>query len=398
MMGGVRISGLGCTLLDFVYNGIDFSSPVFRKYSSREAGDGGLMPGQLVFLEDLEKFAGLEFETIIRDIAGDRDPDAFNVGGPAIVSVIHAAQLLGGESDIRFLAAIGNDWVGQRILDILSHTPVSSRDFVRKDARTPFTNVLSDPEYNGGRGERTFINNLGAAGELVPEDLPEGFLQGDILALGGTALVPQVHDRLDEILAMAAPDAFRLVNTVFDFRSEQRNPGQPWPVGKDHGSFNSIDLLIMNREEAQKISGQPSLDKALAYFTASPLKAFMVTDGTEPVSVYADPDLYGSHGYDPAVKLPVSRPLFDLSLSDKTGADTTGAGDNYVGGVLYSLASQLNGGRRYPDLVEAARWGIVSGGFACTYMGGTFLEDHAGQKMEAVSRYHEMYRQQLNDG
>ncbi len=165
---------------------------------------------------------------------------------------------------------------------------MSSRDFVNKDARTPFTNVLSDPRYNEGSGERTFINNLGAAGELCPEDLPEGFLDADILALGGTALVPQIHDQLDEILSRAGKSTFKLVNTVFDFRNEQRYPGQPWPIGRDHRSFESIDLLIMDRDEALKISGQGSMDNAIAYFIESPLKAFMVTDGTEPVSIYSD--------------------------------------------------------------------------------------------------------------
>jgi len=397
-MGSLKISGLGCTLLDFVYNRIDFNSPAFRRYSSKKAGDGGLVPGQLVFLEDLERFAGQEFESIIREIAGDRDPDAFNVGGPAIVSIIHAAQLLGGDADIQFVAATGKDWIGQRILDILSKTPVSSQDFIFKEARTPFTNVLSDPGYNEGRGERTFINNLGAARELIPEDFPDGFLEADMLALGGTALVPQVHDRLDEILEMAALNTFKLVNTVFDFRNEQRNPGQPWPLGRDHGSFEAIDLLIMDREEALKISGQPSMDRALAYFIESPLKAFMVTDGTEPVSLYADPAMYGSLGHDPVIKLPVSSALLDLSMSEKKDADTTGAGDNFVGGVIYSLACQLKAGTERPDLLEAARWGIVSGGFACTYMGGTFLEAYEGQKMEAVSRYHEMYGKQVGNG
>ena len=387
-MGPLKISGLGCTLLDFVYNGIDFDSPVFQRYGSREAGDGGLTPGQLVFLEDLEKFAGRDFEAIIREMAGDRDPDAFNVGGPAIVSIIHAAQLLGEQAEVRFIATTGKDWIGRKILDILSQTPVSSRDFVNKDARTPFTNVLSDPRYNEGRGERTFINNLGAAGELCPEDLPEGFLDADILALGGTALVPQIHDQLDKILSKAGKSTFKLVNTVFDFRNEQRHPGQPWPIGRDHRSFESIDLLIMDREEALKISGQGSMDKALAYFIESPLKAFMVTDGTEPVSIYSDQ----------TVKLPVSRSLLDLSLADNPDADTTGAGDNFVGGVIYSLASQLRKGTDHPDLVEAAKWGIVSGGFACTYMGGTFLEEYPGQKMEAISKYYELYADQLKDG
>jgi sugar/nucleoside kinase (ribokinase family) len=397
-MGPVKISGLGCTLLDFVYNGIDFNGPAFKRYSSREAGDGGLTPGQLVFLEDLEKFAGHDFEVIIREIAGDRDPDAFNVGGPAIVSIIHAAQLLGEEAALQFVAATGKDWIGQRILEILSHTPVSSREFVVKDARTPFTNVLSDPKYNEGRGERTFINNLGAAGELVPEDLPEDFLDADIIALGGTALVPQIHDRLDEILEKAGDNTFKLVNTVFDFRNEQKLPGRPWPLGKDHRSFESIDLLIMDREEALKISGQGSMDNALAYFTESSLKAFLVTDGTDPVSIYSDPAIYGPSGHDQVIKLPVSRSLLDLSLSDNPDADTTGAGDNFVGGVIYSLASQLRKGRDHPDLVEAAKWGIVSGGFACTYMGGTFLEEFPGQKMQAISRYHELYTEQLRIG
>jgi sugar/nucleoside kinase (ribokinase family) len=387
-MGTFKISGLGCTLLDFVYNGIDFTGPGFQKYRSIKAGDGGLTPGQLVFLEDLEKFAGHDFEVIIREIAGDRQPDAFNVGGPAIVSIIHAAQLLGEKAEIQFVAATGKDWIGQRILEILSHTPVGSQDFANKDARTPFTNVLSDPWYNEGRGERTFINNLGAAGELCPEDLPDGFLDGGILALGGTALVPQIHDHLDEILEKAGENTFTLVNTVFDFRNEQRYPGKPWPIGRDHRSFKFIDLLIMDREEALKISGQGSLDRALAYFMDTPLKAFMVTDGTEPVSICTDR----------IIKLPVSRSLLDLSLSDKQDADTTGAGDNFVGGVIYSLASQLKQGRDRPDLVEAAKWGIVSGGFACTYMGGTFLEEYPGQKMEAISKYHELYTEQLGNG
>jgi sugar/nucleoside kinase (ribokinase family) len=387
-MGSLKISGLGCTLLDFVYNGIDFKGPAFQRYSSRAAGDGGLTPGQLVFLEDLEKYAGRDFEVIIREMAGDRDPDAFNVGGPAIVSIIHAAQLLGQEAEIRFVAATGKDWIGQKILDILSQTPVSSRDFVKKDARTPFTNVLSDPRYNDGSGERTFINNLGAAGKLCPEDLPEGFLHADILVLGGTALVPQIHDHLDEILSKAGKSTFKLVNTVFDFRNEQHHPGQPWPIGRDHRSFESIDLLIMDRDEALKISGQGSMDHAIAYFIESPLKAFMVTDGTKPVSIYSD-----QH-----VKLPVSRALLDLSIADNTDGDTTGAGDNFVGGVIYSLATQLSKGTDHPDLVEAAKWGIVSGGFACTYMGGTFLEEYPGQKMEAITKYYELYAGQLKNG
>lgn len=387
-MSKMKISGLGCTLLDFVYNGIDFSSPEFQKYRSRKAGDGGLTPGQLVFLEELEKFAGKSFEDFIVEIAGDRKPDASNIGGPAVVSIIHAAQLLQEKAEVRFVASVGRDWMADRMLEILSRTPVSSHEFVRKDERSPFTNVLSDPNFNLGSGERTFVNNIGAAAELKPEDLPEGFLDADILALGGTALVPTIHDRLDDILAAAGDSTFRLVNTVFDFRNEKRSPGKPWPIGKDHRSFVFIDLLIMDREEALKISGTNTLERAIAYFVESPLKAFMVTDGTEPVSIYDGR----------VTRLPVSGSLLDISLSENPDADTTGAGDNFVGGVIWSLASQLSEGANHPDLVEAAKWGIVSGGFACTYMGGTFLEAYPGQKMEVLTEYFDLYAEQLKNG
>jgi len=397
-MGKMKISGLGCTLLDFVYNGINFNGPGFQKYRSREVGDGGLTPGQLVFLEELEKFAGKNFEEINAEIAGDRKPDASNIGGPAIVSIIHAAQMLQDQAEIRFVGSMGEDWIAERIFDILSLTPVSSHEFVKKDARTPFTNVLSDPNFNHGSGERTFVNNMGAAEELHPTDLPAGFLKADILALGGTALVPTIHDRLDDILEKAGESTFKLVNTVFDFRNEKRFPGKPWPIGRDHRSFSSIDLLIMDREEALKISGENSLDKALSYFIRSPLKAFMVTDGTQSVSIYSNMAKPGSYGHNKPIRLPVSSALLGKSLKGELNADTTGAGDNFVGGVIFSLSRQMAAGFEMLDLVEAAKWGVVSGGFACTYMGGTFLEEYPGQKMEVLSEYYDLYAEQLING
>ena len=236
--------------------------------------------------------------------------------------------------------------------------------------------------------------------DLKPIDtyLPAGFLDAAILTLGGTALVPGIHDRLDDILDGAGESTFKLVNTVFDFRNEKLFPGQPWPIGRDHRSFSSIDLLIMDREEAMKISGENSLDKALGYFSCSPLKAFMVTDGSQPVSIYSRMVKPGTSGDHRLSRLPVSSALLSQSLKGELNADTTGAGDNFVGGVIFSLAQQMARGIETPDLVEAAKWGIVSGGFACTYMGGTFLEEYPGHKLKVISEYYELYAGQLKNG
>ena len=77
-------------------------------------------------------------------------------------------------------------------------------------------------------------------------------------------------------------------------------------------------------------------------------------------------------------------------------ADTTGAGDNFTGGVLYSIANQLMEDKHDPDLEEACIWGIVSGGFACTYMGGTYQEDQEGEKLDAIRKLYDRYRRQLH--
>jgi hypothetical protein len=43
------VSGVGCCLVDLLFNDIDFSSNTMRPYLSLKRGDGGLIPGQLVF-------------------------------------------------------------------------------------------------------------------------------------------------------------------------------------------------------------------------------------------------------------------------------------------------------------------------------------------------------------
>ncbi len=93
-MRKITIAGTGCCLLDYLYTGINFNSSKFSRYMSKTEGDGGLSPGRLVLTDDLEKFTGKKFTTLLKDIIGDRDPDELNLGGPSIVALIHAAQLL----------------------------------------------------------------------------------------------------------------------------------------------------------------------------------------------------------------------------------------------------------------------------------------------------------------
>jgi hypothetical protein len=89
-----RISGTGCALVDYLYKPVDFSGTDFIRYLSESRGDGGLAPGKLVFTEEFEKFCGEKYTQIRDRITKNMDPVAINIGGPSIVSLIHAAQML----------------------------------------------------------------------------------------------------------------------------------------------------------------------------------------------------------------------------------------------------------------------------------------------------------------
>ncbi|MDA8426083.1 MAG: carbohydrate kinase family protein, partial [Treponema sp.] len=303
----VRIAGAGCCLMDILYPKVDFSSAAFEALRSRVDGDGGLAPGRLVFADGAERFlaradaaAGRRPRPLaeaLAELAGGQASAAENIGGPSIVALIHAAQMLAGEDvKVEFHGVRGDDALGGRLLAMLGRTPVNLASLRQAPGRTPSTLVFSDPEWDGGRGERCFVNDLGVAERCSPAELGPDFLSADIVALGGTGLVPPLHDALPELLSAAkARGALTVVNTVFDFRNERRNPAAPWPLGPPSDSsspgpavsYENCDLLIMDRDEALRLSGAASLPAAFDFFERSGVGAYLVTRGGENVVAWA---------------------------------------------------------------------------------------------------------------
>ena len=72
MQKKIIVSGVGCCLVDLLYNGIDFNSETIRPYLSKERGDGGLTPGKLVFQEEFETFCGNPITGVMNRITGGR--------------------------------------------------------------------------------------------------------------------------------------------------------------------------------------------------------------------------------------------------------------------------------------------------------------------------------------
>jgi sugar/nucleoside kinase (ribokinase family) len=181
--GKIIVAGIGCALADYLYTGVRFNSPQFLKYLSRQTGDGGLTPGKLVFTEEFENFSGTPYSEICREITGGESPDAFNIGGPGLVSLINTSQLLNKkEFEVRFYGGTGNDDTAKLIDQLVRKTPLNI-DHYRKisEKRTPFTHVLSDITFDNHQGERTFINNIGAAWDYAPDLLGDDFFDANIV-------------------------------------------------------------------------------------------------------------------------------------------------------------------------------------------------------------------------
>jgi sugar/nucleoside kinase (ribokinase family) len=389
------IHGTGCCLADILYAHGDFSAPAFRKVMSREEGDGGLTPGRLVFAEDFERFAGKPYEAALAEIAGG-PPASRNLGGPAVVSLAHAAQVLGKNAEVRYYGVRGSGELGDFTEAALARLPFKEYRLTRKEGAAPRTDVISDPSYDNGHGERTFINLLGAASRFGPEDLDDSFFDAGIITFGGTSVMPLIHDNLTGLLEHAGQrGAVRVVNMVYDFRGESAFPGKKWKLGRGDDAYPFIDILIADKDEALKTSGTAQAEEAIHWFLSQGTGAVIVTDGSRPVTFASE----GKGIFFPLKldSLPVCEAINrELAAHPKRRGDTTGCGDNFAGGVISSLAEQLSFNQKGGvDLRECAVQGTVAGGFACFTIGGTFYERYPGEKRERLAPYIEMYRKEI---
>jgi sugar/nucleoside kinase (ribokinase family) len=391
----IVVTGIGCCLVDLLYSNIDFEGKAILPYLSEKRGDGGLSPGKLVFKEEFEEFCGISFKNALNSITGGKTYNSINIGGPSIVALMTAAQLAGKDCcEVRFYGRGGDDEMGRSILTSLGKTPVLLGDYKLVSNETPFTLVLSDPSFDNGHGERMFINSIGAAGDYLPDEVADHFFDSDIAIFGGTALVPQIHDGLTTLLKKAkSKNCITIVNTVFDFRNEKANPDNKWPLGESDHTYKYIDILIADREEALRLSGQQDMKEAIEFFRKNRLSSLIITNGSKNISVYSDGSFFAPCEL---TEMPVSKKVTDEIKTGHIG-DTTGCGDNFVGGVLASVITQLHDGIKAPDIGEACCWGIVSGGYTCFYMGGAFFEKNIGEQLAKIKPYYESYKKQISD-
>jgi sugar/nucleoside kinase (ribokinase family) len=229
---------------------------------------------------------------------------AFRAGGSAANSARAFARLGGAAT---FIGAVGDDRLGDLLSDALAAEGVEGR-FVRKRGRSARLIVLLSAS-----GERSFLTDRGRADSLGWADLKPDWLAGtDALHLPAYSLLQGALAKTSLRAAHAARRAGALVSVDLSSRRPLlvNGPDAAWAMIAAVGA----DVLFANRDEAAALVGPHDLTRLKVLAPIVVIKA-----GAEGCRV-----LWRDVAMDIA-----ARPF--------QASDTTGAGDGFDAGFIFSL-------------------------------------------------------------
>lgn len=230
------------------------------------------------------------------------------VAGGSAANTIYGLSKLGVETS--FIGKVGMDTIGDNYEQDMLKAGIKP-DLIRTDTPSGCAIVLITPD-----GERTFASYLGAAQELMPENISEeNFMGHDILHIEGYLLFNY------DIVLKAMQTAKNLGMKVsldlaaHNFVEENR------PIIKDLIK-NYVDVCFANEEESKAVTG---LQPREALDCISEDCDFTV------VKLGSKGSLIKHNGT-----------VYEVGTPHVECVDSTGAGDLYASGLLYGIANGYN--------------------------------------------------------
>lgn len=270
--------------------------------------------------------------------------------GGAPTNVAAAIAALGGK--VELAAKVGNDPFGTQLINMMQEFGVSTRWMIQDDhhfTTFAFVSLMED-------GERDFVFNRGADGELTREevdaiDLTEvsiihfgsatGFLPGPLQA----AYQHLLQKALQKNIFISFDPNYRHLlfkNTIQTFIDQSWN------------FLSACHFFKVSDEEAMLITGCATVADAATVLLERVTGIFAITLGKEGTML----------GYNNATTIIPSIPIQPV--------DTTGAGDAFVGALLYQLSD-----KSLTDIssLSLSQWKIIitnankAGARTCEYLG-----------------------------
>ena len=276
--------------------------------------------------------------------------------GGAPTNVAAAIAALGG--DVGLLARVGKDAFGRQLIRVMDDFGVDTGGiFVDEHQFTTFAFVSLMED-----GERDFLFNRGADEELTAADVESVGLEGvGIVHFGSaTAFLPGALQEAYYRLLKMAVDAGVAVSFDPNYRHLLFGGQRGEFVGHCWKFLPACDFFKVSDEEAMLLTDAVVVDEAVDRLKARTSAVFAVTLGKEGTLLRCGEEVF---------RVP--------SIAVKP-VDTTGAGDAFVGAVLYQLSRRSGEGKGLlPGVGEAdkAEWRNIvvnankAGARTCEFMG-----------------------------
>lgn len=263
--------------------------------------------------EHFEKFLvfGLGDKITVSDVD-------YSIGGTA-ANVAVGLKKLGLKSSI--ISAVGDDNTGQEILAKLKEKNVSTENVkIYKHRKSSFSVIVS---Y---RGERTIF--------VYHSFAPQDFVLPKVINSSWVYLGPMAKGFERIYSSIVAEVVKKNLHVAINPGSVQINAG----IESFGGLKELVEIIFLNREEAQRLSGLPGVpsirDTAKVIQLRGP-KNVVITDGKEGAYVYSENEFLKVGVY-PGHRL-----------------DATGAGDAFASGFLAAYMKE-------EPLQTCLKWGVIN--------------------------------------
>lgn len=282
--------------------------------------------------------------------------------GGAPMNVAAAIGALGG--NVSVAAKVGDDPFGQHLVEVLNAFHVDTGHIVKDPHHFTTFAFVSLME----NGERDFHFNRGADGQLNAEETDSihvpsfgiahfgsatGFLPGPLQ----TAYSRMFYKALDENLFVSFDPNYR--ELLFGHKQEEF-------IRRSWEFMEKADFFKVSDEEAFLLTGKSSIEEAATLFIEQTNAVFAITCGKEGTLL----------GHE---KKTVQVPSIPVQVQD-----TTGAGDTFVGALLFQLSkfskNEISsfGVKEWTGLFSNAN---KAGARTCEYMGAMEAFKHLNNKM-----------------
>jgi len=282
--------------------------------------------------------------------------------GGAPTNVAAAIAALGGK--VELAAKVGNDPFGKQLVQVMQEFGVSTRWMLADDTHFTtfaFVSLMED-------GERDFVFNRGADGQLSREEVDAIDLEEvSIIHFGSaTGFLPGPLQAAYQSLLQKALQR----NIFISFDPNYRhllfpNDTQTF-IDQSWNFLKACHFFKLSDEEAKLITGAITVNDAAALLLEKTTAVFTITLGKEGT-------LFGFQGKTTIIPSIPVKPV-----------DTTGAGDAFVGAVLYQLCDKTLNAIQSLSLSEWNRIianGNKAGARTCEYLGAMEAFKHLNNQI-----------------